>query len=93
MKSKIHEYKKNNFKSMSKIKFNILLLICFGMLSVTAQTAKKPAVKTSKAPAASTSKKSTAASADGIFAEFETSKGKITCITNKNTCTISRFYT
>ena len=49
-----------------KIKFNILLLICLGMLSATAQTAKK------------TAKPSAAAAADsGIFAEMETSKGKI----------------
>ena len=58
---------------MSKIKFNILLLLCFGVLSATAQTAKKPAAK-----AATTAKKTTAFSTDGIFAEFETSKGKIT---------------
>lgn len=52
-----------------KIKFNILLLICVGILSTTAQT-KKTTAKSTK-PAAS-------ASADqGIFAEIETSKGKI----------------
>ena len=54
-----------------KIKFNILLLICFGMIA-TAQTAKKPIAKT-----ASIAKKPVAVSTDGIFAEFETSKGKI----------------
>lgn len=54
---------------MSKIKLNILLLICLGMISATAQTAKKPAAKATKS----------AATADqGIFAEIETSKGKIT---------------
>lgn len=52
-----------------KIKFNILLLVCVGILSTTAQT-KKTTAKSTK-PAAS-------ASADqGIFAEIETSKGKI----------------
>lgn len=56
---------------MNKIKFNILLLICLGVISATAQTAKKPAAKPSAKPV-------TAASADGIFAEIETSKGKIT---------------
>jgi peptidyl-prolyl cis-trans isomerase A (cyclophilin A) len=61
---------------MSKIKFNILLLICLGMISATAQT-KKPVAKSSK-PAAATSKKAAPAVADqGIFAEIETSKGKI----------------
>lgn len=50
-----------------KIKFNILLLICLGMLSTTAQTAKK----TTKPAAAA------AAADSGIFAEMETSKGKI----------------
>ncbi len=62
-----------------KIKFNILLLICLGMISATAQTSKKPAAK-SKKPAATiaTAKKTAAPSAnDGIFAEIETAKGKI----------------
>lgn len=55
---------------MSKIRLNMLLLICVGILSTTAQT-KKTVAKSTK-PAAS-------ASADqGIFAEIETSKGKIT---------------
>ena len=63
-----------------KIKFNILLFICIGMISATAQTKKKPVVKSTKAPIASTAKKpaTTAVPTDGIFAEFETSKGKIT---------------
>lgn len=61
-----------------KIKFNILLLICFGVISVSGQTAKKPVSKTTKVHAAKTAKKSVTASADGIFAIFETSKGKIT---------------
>lgn len=65
---------------MSKIKFNILLLICLGMISATAQT-KKPVVKstkTTKSTKPTASKKPAAAVTEqGIFAEFETSKGKI----------------
>ena len=63
-----------------KIKFNILLLICLGMISATAQTKKKPVVKSTKPATAATAKKpaTTAVPTDGIFAEFETSKGKIT---------------
>ncbi|HNP34148.1 MAG TPA: peptidylprolyl isomerase [Flavobacterium sp.] len=53
------------------MKFNILLLVCLGMIGATAQTAKKPAAKT-------TASKPATASTDGIFAELETSKGKIT---------------
>lgn len=64
---------------MSKIKYNILLLICLGMLSATAQT-KKPVAK-SKKPATKTAVKKTTtapvAADQGIFAEIETSKGKI----------------
>lgn len=73
MKSKINEYNKNKFKTMSKIKFNILLLICLGMVSVTAQTTKKP-VATSTKPAQA---KPDATNNSGIFAEIETDKGKI----------------
>jgi FKBP-type peptidyl-prolyl cis-trans isomerase len=59
-----------------KIKFNILLLICLGVLSASAQTAKKPIVK--KPIAKSTVKAAVPVSNDqGIFAEIETSKGKI----------------
>lgn len=63
-----------------KIKYNILLLVCLGMISATAQT-KKPVAK-SKKPATTTtaSKKpapAPAAAEQGIFAEMETSKGKI----------------
>lgn len=80
MKSKIQEYKKNNFKSISKIKFNILLLICLGVLSASAQTAKKPIVKSTK-PAISVKsaaqKPAPVVADQGIFAEIETSKGKI----------------
>jgi peptidyl-prolyl cis-trans isomerase A (cyclophilin A) len=56
-----------------KIKVNILLLICFAMISVTAQTTKKPVSNTTKP----TQAKSTATSDQGIFAEIETDKGKI----------------
>ena len=89
MKSTIHEYKKNNFKSMSKIKFNILLLICLGMMSVTAQTKKtqgkaelsgaKPIAKSTKfvVTTATAKKPATASTNEGIFAEIETAKGKI----------------
>jgi cyclophilin family peptidyl-prolyl cis-trans isomerase len=59
---------------MSKIKFNILLLVCIGMMSATAQTTKKPVSKSTKPQA----KTVAATPADqGIFAEIETSKGKI----------------
>ena len=59
---------------MSKIKFNILLLVCIGMMSATAQTSKKPVSKSTKPQAKTVS----ATPADqGIFAEIETSKGKI----------------
>lgn len=59
---------------MSKIKFNILLLVCFGMMNITAQTSKKPISKSVKPQA----KTVAVASADqGIFAEIETSKGII----------------
>ncbi|MGG7036559.1 MAG: peptidylprolyl isomerase [Flavobacterium sp.] len=62
-----------------KIKTSILLLFCLGMVSVTAQTTKKPVAK-SPAPKAATPVKKPAAPVNesGIFAEFETSKGKIT---------------
>jgi cyclophilin family peptidyl-prolyl cis-trans isomerase len=60
---------------MSKIKFNIILLICLGMLSATAQTKKKVVAKPK---ATATAKKPMTAGADqGMFAEIETSKGKI----------------
>ncbi len=61
-----------------KIKFNILLLICLGMINATAQTSKKPVAKSKKPVATATVKKPTTVSAnDGIFAEIETAKGKI----------------
>jgi len=85
MKSKIHDpryseqakqFRKSNFKSMNKIKFNILFLICLGVLSATAQTTKKPVAK--KPIAKSIAKPAMKVLADqGIFAEMETSKGII----------------
>lgn len=59
---------------MSKIKCNILLLVCLSIISASAQTTKKPVTKSTKPQA----KTATVSSADqGIFAEIETSKGKI----------------
>jgi cyclophilin family peptidyl-prolyl cis-trans isomerase len=55
---------------MSKIKFNTLLLICIGMMGASAQTAKKTTGKPAPKPVATAEQ--------GIFAEMETSKGKIT---------------
>ncbi|QBZ98032.1 hypothetical protein GS03_01532 [Flavobacterium sangjuense] len=61
-----------------KIKFNILLLICLGMISATAQTKKKPAANSNATKFTVTEKKAATPSTDqGIFAEIETSKGKI----------------
>ncbi|NBU81891.1 MAG: peptidylprolyl isomerase [Flavobacteriaceae bacterium] len=67
---------------MSKIKFNILLLICLGIISATAQTKKtaaaKPAAKPTETKFTVSEKKPSAPSTDqGIFAEIETAKGKI----------------
>ena len=64
---------------MSKIKFNIVLLICLGMISATAQTSKKPAAKSTKPTTFTVSEKKTPAPStdQGIFAEIETSKGEI----------------
>ncbi|MCF6132556.1 peptidylprolyl isomerase [Flavobacterium wongokense] len=52
-------------------KINILLLICIGVMSANAQNTKKTAGKPAPKPAA------TASANEGIFAEMETSKGKI----------------
>jgi cyclophilin family peptidyl-prolyl cis-trans isomerase len=66
-----------------KIKFNILLLICIGMISATAQTKKtqvkaKPATKSTETKFTVSEKKPATPSTDqGIFAEIETAKGKI----------------
>ncbi|MGL2963973.1 peptidylprolyl isomerase [Flavobacterium sp. RSB2_4_14] len=73
MKSKINEYNKNKFKTMSKIKLNIILFICLGMFGATAQTTKKPAAK----PTTTTQKKTATTADQGIFAEIDTDKGKI----------------
>ena len=63
---------------MSKIKFNMLLFICLGIISATAQTKKKPVAKSTKPSFTLSGKKQATASTDqGIFAEIETSKGKI----------------
>ncbi|WP_246034196.1 peptidylprolyl isomerase [Flavobacterium sangjuense] len=60
------------------MKFNILLLICLGMISATAQTKKKPAANSNATKFTVTEKKAATPSTDqGIFAEIETSKGKI----------------
>jgi peptidyl-prolyl cis-trans isomerase A (cyclophilin A) len=63
-----------------KIKFNILLLICLGMVSASAQT-KKVAPQSKKPATAKVVKKpapvAATAAVEGIFAEIETSKGKI----------------
>lgn len=58
-----------------KIKVNILLLICLGMINATAQTTKKPAAKSTTTKPAQT--KPATSSDQGIFAEIETDKGKI----------------
>nr|WP_264521895.1 peptidylprolyl isomerase [Flavobacterium sp. N1994] len=63
-----------------KIKINILLLICIGMISATAQTAKKTGPKATKP---TTTKKvglkpATTSIDEGIFAEMQTTKGTIT---------------
>jgi peptidyl-prolyl cis-trans isomerase A (cyclophilin A) len=58
------------------MKIKVIVLLFLGMMNVYSQ-AKKPV--TTKKPAASKTKKAApAASADGIFAEFQTAKGKIT---------------
>ena len=58
-----------------KIKFNILLLICLGMMNASAQTAKKTTAKS--APAKTASKPTSTQTDQGIFADIETSKGTI----------------
>ena len=67
---------------MSKIKFNILLFICLGMISASAQTKKTPAAKPATKPTGtkftvSEKKPATPSTEQGIFAEIETAKGKI----------------
>jgi peptidyl-prolyl cis-trans isomerase A (cyclophilin A) len=58
-----------------RIKCNLFLLICLGMLSATAQT-KKPAAKSTKSTK-TTAVKPTTPAEGGIFAEMETDKGTI----------------
>ncbi|MGC4041599.1 MAG: peptidylprolyl isomerase [Flavobacterium sp.] len=60
-----------------KIKLNILLLICLGMVGANAQT-KKPAAKKPLQQKTAMSVVPKPAADQGIFAEMETSKGKIT---------------
>ena len=67
---------------MSKIKLNILLFICLGMISASAQTKKTPAAKPATKPTGtkftvSEKKPATPSTDQGIFAEIETAKGKI----------------
>ena len=63
---------------MSKIKFNILLLLCLGIISAAAQSKKTPAAKPTGTKFTVSEKKPAAPSTDqGIFAEIETVKGKI----------------
>ncbi|WP_445454831.1 peptidylprolyl isomerase [Flavobacterium sp. 25HG05S-40] len=57
------------------MKFNILLLICLGMINASAQTAKKTTA--TSAPAKTASKPTSTQTDQGIFADIETSKGTI----------------
>ncbi|MES2411300.1 MAG: peptidylprolyl isomerase [Bacteroidota bacterium] len=60
------------------MKFNILFFICLGIINAPAQTKKKPAAQTTSPKFTVSEKKSVAPSTDqGIFAEIETTKGKI----------------
>jgi peptidyl-prolyl cis-trans isomerase A (cyclophilin A) len=59
-----------------KIKNNILFLFLLGLTTVVAQTPKKPVAKKTTTSAIAPKPQSTNPS-DGIFAEMETSKGKI----------------
>lgn len=60
---------------MSKIKINILIMVCIGIVSSTAQTKSKPTKNKVTASAKSNTVKPT--SNEGLFAEMTTSKGKI----------------
>ena len=57
-----------------KIKNNILFLFLLGMTTVVAQTAKKPVAAK---PTTTAAKPQTNNANEGVFAEIETSKGKI----------------
>ena len=59
-----------------RIKFNMLLFICLGIISVTAQT-KKPVVKTTKTTVQTKKISPSTSNEEGIFAEMDTDKGKI----------------
>lgn len=60
---------------MSKIKINILIMVCIGIVSSTAQTKSKQTKNKVTASAKSNTVKPT--SNEGLFAEMTTSKGKI----------------
>src|SRR5215471_9554114 len=62
-----------------KMKNSLLLMLCIGIFSATAQT-KKPVAKTTPAPKKTTTatKPDAPTNDQGIFADIETSKGKIT---------------
>ena len=61
-----------------KNKINILFLLLFGLTTTFAQTTKKPVAKKPTATKTTTvAKPQTANPTDGVFAEIETSKGKI----------------
>lgn len=58
-----------------KMKIKVIALLFLGLMNIHAQSKKAtPAKKTAKS---TTTKKQTAPAGDGIFAEFETAKGKI----------------
>ena len=59
------------------MKIKVIVLLFLGMMSGFAQTTKKPVTTKKKTTTAPVKKASTTASTEGIFAEFETSKGKI----------------
>jgi cyclophilin family peptidyl-prolyl cis-trans isomerase len=59
-----------------KFKCNILLFLCLGLVSATAQIAKKPGLKPATTKPIVATKPQTD-SDKGIFAEFDTDKGKI----------------
>ncbi len=60
---------------MSKIKFNLLIMMCFGIFYSTAQTKSKQTTNKASTSAKSNTVKTN--SNEGLFAEMTTSKGKI----------------